>query len=104
MRYENQLEMKFSYLTRLNINKVNLLILILHAIVICIGCTTLVSNKLLYSHDRITLQYCKSMHMTIKIIRTNGTNNNLEKFSYIINHESRIFIHEETNFITNLFT
>ena len=55
-------------------------------------------------YDRIILQYCKSMHMTIKIIRTNGTNNNLEKFSYIINHESRIFIHEETKFKTNLFT
>ena len=25
------------------------------------------SNKLLYLHDRITLQYCKSMYMTIKI-------------------------------------
>ena len=25
------------------------------------------SNKLLYLHDRIILQYCKSMHMTIKI-------------------------------------
>ena len=32
------------------------------------------------------------------------TNNNLEKFSYITNNESRIFIQEETNFITNLFT
>ena len=36
--------------------------------------------------------------------RTNSTNNNLEKFSYITNNESRIFIQEETNFITNLFT
>ena len=44
-----------------------------------------------------------SMDVTIKIIRTNGTNNNLEKFSYITNNESRIFIQEETNFITNLF-
>ena len=35
---------------------------------------------------------------------TNSTNNNLEKFSYITNNESRIFIQEETNFITNLFT
>ena len=25
------------------------------------------SNKLLYLHDRIILQYCKSMYMTIKI-------------------------------------
>ena len=25
------------------------------------------SNKLLYLHDSIILQYCKSMHMTIKI-------------------------------------
>ena len=25
------------------------------------------SNKLLYLHGRITLQYCKSMYMTIKI-------------------------------------
>ena len=36
--------------------------------------------------------------------KTNSTNNNLEKFSYITNNESRIFIQEETNFITNLFT
>ena len=36
--------------------------------------------------------------------RTNSTNNNLEKFSYITNNESRIFIQEETNFISNLFT
>ena len=35
--------------------------------------------------------------------KTNSTNNNLEKFSYITNNESRIFIQEETNFITNLF-
>ena len=26
-----------------------------------------VSNKFLYLHDRIILQYCKSMYMTIKI-------------------------------------
>ena len=36
--------------------------------------------------------------------KTNSTNNNLEKISYITNDESRIFIQEETNFITNLFT
>ena len=36
--------------------------------------------------------------------KTNSTNNNLEKFSYITNNESRIFMQEETNFITNLFT
>ena len=37
-------------------------------------------------------------------IRKKSTNNNLEKFSYITNNESHIFIGEETNFITNLFT
>ena len=37
-------------------------------------------------------------------IKKNSTNNNLEKFSYITNNESRIFIQEETNFIANLFT
>ena len=36
--------------------------------------------------------------------KTNSTNNNLVKFSYITDNESRIFIQEETNFITNLFT
>ena len=36
--------------------------------------------------------------------KTNTTNNNLEKFSYITNNESRIFMQEETIFITNLFT
>ena len=35
--------------------------------------------------------------------KTNSNNNNLEKFSYITYNESRIFILEETNFITNLF-
>ena len=34
--------------------------------------------------------------------KTTSTNNNLEKFSYITNSESRIFIQEETNFITNM--
>ena len=36
--------------------------------------------------------------------KKNSTNNNLEKFSYITNNESHIFIQEERNFITNLFT
>ena len=42
--------------------------------------------------------------MTIKIKKQNSTNNNLEKFGYITNNDSRIFMQEETNFITNLFT
>ena len=36
--------------------------------------------------------------------KTHSSNNKLEKFSYITNNESSIFIQEETNFITNLFT
>ena len=31
--------------------------------------------------------------------KQNSTNNNLEKFGYITNNESRIFMQEETNFI-----
>ena len=36
--------------------------------------------------------------------KTYNTNNKLKKFSYITNNESRIFIREEINFITDLFT
>ena len=36
--------------------------------------------------------------------KTNNTNNELKKISYISNKESRIFIQEEINFLTNLFT
>ena len=36
--------------------------------------------------------------------KTNNTNNNLKKFSYITDNESLIFIQEEMNIITNLFT
>ena len=37
-------------------------------------------------------------------IKQNSTNNDLEKFGYITNNELRIFMQEETNIITNLFT
>ena len=36
--------------------------------------------------------------------KTNNTNNELKKISYISNKESHIFIQEEINFLTNLFT
>ena len=36
-------------------------------VVVAVVVVVVVVKKLLYFHDRIIIQYCKSMHMTIKI-------------------------------------
>ena len=44
-----------------------LLLLVVVVVVVVAVVVVVVSNKLLYLYDRIILQYCKSVYMTIKI-------------------------------------